>query len=87
MRFILVAAFLMLCSPSWAQHSSTNGYFFSTVNVSKHTGASIPACTASQNGVIRQVTDALTPTIGAIVAGGGAVTVLVVCNGTNWLVS
>jgi len=87
MKFIFTAVFLILCSPSWAQHSSTNGYFFSTANVSKHTAASILACTASQNGVIRQVTDALAPTLGVLVAGGGAVTVFVVCNGTNWIVS
>ncbi len=87
MRFILIAAFLLLCSPSWAQHSTTNGYFFSTNNVSKSSVASLPPCNTGQNAVIRQVTDALAPVIGSIVAGSGAVTALVVCNGTNWLVS
>jgi len=87
MRFIFIAVFLILCSPSWAQHSQSNGYSFTTTNISKHTGASIPACNAGQNGVVRQVTDALAPTLGVLVAGGGAVTVFVVCNGTNWIVS
>jgi hypothetical protein len=32
------------------------------------------------------VTDALTPVALATVAGGGAVKVPVICNGTNWIV-
>lgn len=76
---------LMLCSSAWAQHSTTSGYGFNTANVAKHTVASLPTCNAGQSGVIRQVTDALTPTVGSTVAGGGAVTVLVHCTGT-WIV-
>lgn len=87
MRIILIVIFSILSAPSLAQFGQQNGYYFSTSSVQKHTVAAIPACTAGQNGVVRQVTDALTPTIGAIVAGGGAVTVFVVCNGTNWIVS
>lgn len=48
--------------------------------------ASLPACSASNNGIIYKVTDALTPVVLAAVVGGGAVTLLVQCNGTNFIV-
>lgn len=51
------------------------------------TVATLPTCNASRNGLIYTVTDALAPTIAGIVVGGGAVTLIVHCNGTNWVVS
>ncbi len=48
--------------------------------------ANLPACNGLTNGVIYTVTNALAPTIAGIVVGGGAVTLLVHCNGTNWVV-
>lgn len=50
------------------------------------TVAALPACTAANSGVVYRVTDSLVPALGASVAGGGAVAVLVRCNGTAWLV-
>lgn len=49
------------------------------------TVAGLPAASAAM-GSIYQVTDALTPTIGAAVVGGGAVNLYVKSNGTLWLV-
>lgn len=49
------------------------------------TVATLPAA-GSHTGIMMLVTDGLAPALGAIVTGGGAVTVLVVSNGTNWLV-
>ena len=41
-------------------------------------------CTAAQKGQVYQVSDATAPAYNATIAGGGAVTTLVVCNGVNW---
>jgi len=43
-------------------------------------------CTTAQRGQMLIVTDATAPTALATVAGAGAVTVGVTCNGTNWIV-
>jgi hypothetical protein len=48
--------------------------------------ASLPACAAGTKGMIDAVTDALTPAWNATVAGGGAVSVPVYCNGAAWTV-
>jgi hypothetical protein len=48
------------------------------------TVAQLPVCDAQHIGVLRTVTDATAPTFNATVAGGGAVRVLVLCNGTVW---
>ena len=37
-------------------------------------------------GMLTRVTDATSPTVGSIVAGGGAAAALVWYNGTNWRV-
>lgn len=49
--------------------------------------ASLPTCAAGTKGAIYMATDALTPVALSTVVGGGAVNVLVVCNGTNWIVA
>jgi len=46
---------------------------------------SLPSA-ASVSGQVRIVTDALAPVFGAIVAAGGAVTVAVWSNGSNWII-
>jgi len=48
------------------------------------TVASLPAAAAGNAGAIAYVTDANATTIGTTVAGGGANTVLVWSNGTDW---
>ena len=45
----------------------------------------LPACNVSTKGQIWFVTDALLPALGVIVANGGAINVMVFCNGTNWV--
>lgn len=50
------------------------------------TVAALPACNAATTGQVYTVTDALTPTVLVAVVGGGAVTLVVHCNGTSWLV-
>lgn len=47
--------------------------------------ANLPAA-ASSVGQIYTVTDALLPSLGLAVAGGGAVSVIVKSNGTGWIV-
>lgn len=49
--------------------------------------ASLPVAAAGNSGAIATVTDALTPTLGVAVAGGGAVTALVFSNGSVWKVA
>jgi len=46
----------------------------------------LPACTATTQGQIYLVTDALLPTLLATVAAGGAVKAAVMCNGSNYVV-
>ncbi len=63
-----------------------NGLF---VTVDAHTvsGANpLPAPSAGIKGARTYVTDALAPVFGAPVANGGAVTIPVFCDGTNWIV-
>ncbi len=48
--------------------------------------ANLPTCNTATTGWVYAVTDALLPSIGGVVVGGGAITVLVRCNGTSWLV-
>jgi hypothetical protein len=50
------------------------------------TAALLPTCSSAQTGAVYRVTNALTPALGVAVVGGGAVAVLVRCNGTAWLV-
>jgi hypothetical protein len=47
---------------------------------------SLPSASASGSGAEATVNDATSPAWGATVAGGGAVTVGVRSNGTNWIV-
>jgi hypothetical protein len=46
--------------------------------------ASLPTCNAGNKGRLQAVTDANAPAYNATIAGGGAVSVPVYCNGTNW---
>lgn len=51
------------------------------------TVTSLPSASTSGAGAMAIVSDALTPAIGVAVAGSGAVQVLVISDGTNWIVS
>ncbi len=62
-----------------------DGTIVSTSNIPNKTVGTLPACSAAFNGQVYIVTDALLPSLGIAVVGGGAVTVFVVCNATSWL--
>jgi len=46
--------------------------------------ASLPTCNSGMKGRFMTVTDATTPTYGATLSGGGAVTAFALCDGSNW---
>ena len=54
--------------------------------VTNYTVATLPSAATSGAGARSFVTDALTPTFGATVVGGGAVATPVYSDGTNWKV-
>jgi hypothetical protein len=54
--------------------------------LTNYTVATLPSAVTSGKGARSFVTDALLPTFGATVAGGGAVAVPVYSDGTNWKV-
>ncbi len=49
------------------------------------TVGALPTCNAAAKGQILFVTDSLLPALGVTIAAGGAVNVLVFCNGTSWI--
>jgi hypothetical protein len=80
-------ALLLLCGAASAQVSMTSPT--ATVpafGVPSSTVSGLPTCNAASNGQIITVTNALTPALAVAVVGGGAVSVLVHCNGTSWIV-
>ena len=58
--------------------------FSATTRTKGYTVATLPAGTV---GMVAYVTNALAPTFGATVVGGGAVTIPVFYNGSNWIVA
>lgn len=46
---------------------------------------SLPTCNGAAEGMLYGVNDALTPTFGAVLVGGGAVHTMAYCNGTDWI--
>lgn len=80
-------ALLLLAAPAQAQqsHGDKRAVTFSTMPAS--TVGALGACGAGNNGLIFRVSDALTPAVGAVAVGGGAVSVLVHCqSGTGWVI-
>lgn len=55
------------------------------LNVAQSTVAALPACSSSLKGVMREVTDATSPSYLGTLTGAGAVFTPVVCNGTAWV--
>ncbi|EKS9798227.1 MULTISPECIES: hypothetical protein [Burkholderia] len=71
----------------------TNGLILSNVGDATFTGSvilpglptnSLPTCNAAQNGAVRYVTDANSPTYNGPLVGGGTTKTLAFCNGTTW---
>lgn len=50
------------------------------------TVSQLPVCNAASTGAVYEVTDALLPALGIVVAGSGLVDVYVRCNGTSFVV-
>jgi hypothetical protein len=57
-----------------------------TINFTVYTVATLPSAVTSGAGTRAFVSDALLPTFGSTVVGGGAVKVPVYSDGTNWKV-
>jgi hypothetical protein len=66
-------------SPSCRLHVS------GTIRTTSYTVATLPSAATEGAGARAYVTNALTPSYGAVVAGGGAVGIPVTSNGTNWI--
>jgi hypothetical protein len=87
----LLAALLLCGSLSAAQAQITKGLPFdgatiNTSNIPPIPVSGLPACTSSNAGAVFQVNNALLPIVGSLIAGGGAVTLLVHCNpGTGFV--
>ena len=58
---------------------------FQQLQVNIYTVAGLPACNSSFEGQMEGVSDAVSPSYLATVAGGGSVHVPVYCNGTSWV--
>jgi hypothetical protein len=87
MRWLFIPVLILLwCFPAEGQHGIISGNFLNVGNLPSKSVATLPPCNAGQNGAIQNVTNALTPIVGSTVVTGGAVTTLVHCNGTNWIV-
>lgn len=95
MRSYLLAACALIVGSSvvWAQvggggvsgpTTGPNNYVRSLRPV---TFATLPACAATLEGALAEVTDSTTITWGATITGSGANKVLAHCNGTNWTVA
>lgn len=66
--------------------TSSRTVFNKSIKMASSTVAALPAAATDEAGARRYVTDALGPTFGATVVGGGAVGVPVYSDGTNWKV-
>lgn len=86
LRTVILGLFLAGCLVAPAAAQSGSGAVTLPVAPITVVG-SLPSCAAGSKGAIYMVTDALTPVVLSAVTGGGAVNVLVVCNGTNWIVA
>lgn len=88
-RFI--AGFLLVLAISVGMLAAAHAYTTLSPSLTPQavstTVASLPSCTTALRGSLYIVTDSLLPVALATVAGGGAVVVPVVCNGTAWIVS
>lgn len=84
MIFTSLILLVLLSTVAQAQHGQISRKI-TIFSVPAAPVSGLPACNASRNGDISNVTDALTPAVAVTIVGGGAVTTLVHCNGTNWV--
>lgn len=86
MKSILTAVAFLLAFPAFAQDTTPSLRATTSVQVSSLTVSALPVCSSATTGWVYLVTNALLPILGMAVAGGGGVSVLVRCNGTNFIV-
>lgn len=84
MRWLSILVLLSFITP--AHSDGVFAFGVPAYGFPSSTVVTLPTCTSALNTRIYTVTDALLPSLAGIVAGGGAVVVLVHCNGTNWIV-
>ena len=86
--FLVVLALVALSSAAGAQNlygtpsmgvASTGAVSLPVSPVSK-----LPACNLTHQGIFFAVNDAVSPTYGSIIAGGGSIGTPVFCDGKNW---
>ncbi len=58
--------------------------FAGSVKLPGYTVASLPACVSALRGALAYVSDALSPTYGGSLTGGGGIAVPVFCDGSAW---
>jgi hypothetical protein len=88
MRWLFIPVLILLwCFPANSQNVTKGGPIHSLTTIPNGLVAALPPCNGGTNGAVMVVTNALTPVVGSIVVTGGAVTVLIHCNGTNWVVA
>ena len=87
MKWFLALLFLLWPISAWPQASMTQPIAnLTSFNTPSSNVAGLPTCNAASTNMVITVTNALTPTIGLAVVGGGAVVILVHCNGTSWII-
>ena len=84
MKMLLLIATFIFTPCARANFAMTMG---GAPQVPTSTVGNLPACNAQNKGALYIVTDALTPLLLSIVIAGGSVNVVVMCNGTNFVVS
>jgi hypothetical protein len=86
-RALAIASLLFFGSASaQTKFYPFDGTTVNTSNLPSKATSALPACSASLTGQVYLVTDALLPVVGSILGGGGAIQVLIHCNGTNWVI-
>jgi hypothetical protein len=71
-------------NPNFYIDNNKNAIFAATTRTAGYTVATLPT---GVTGMRAYVTNALAPSYGATVVGGGSVTIPVFYNGTNWIVA
>jgi hypothetical protein len=84
----LLVVFLVVSAP-WlrAKAEDMGASVQFSPQLSQFTVASLPSCGTLNQGLLVQVTDGLLPTLLGLIVGGGSTKVVVMCNGSNWVVA
>jgi hypothetical protein len=91
LRLSLLVALFVASAAVGAQTSSKIGApaahvgYIGAVQLPSSTVAQLPLCDSYNQGILRMVTDASSPTYNGTLTGGSTGKVLALCNGTNWV--